>query len=150
MHRALALVELGKYTDAEQDFQHALEGAADPAFRAVVLTNRSVGRLRQKQWTEAEQDLQQAIELQPGAYQGHVNLARAYQAQHKLDAAVRELDAALRQRPADAALHWTRARLQAERGDRTAERSDYEQILEPTAAAALPVVRAGAVGLRGL
>jgi tetratricopeptide (TPR) repeat protein len=128
MHRAVARIELHEYAGAEADFTAAL-AAADPASRALVLTNRSVLRIRQKRWDDAERDLREAIHLDPGAYQGMVNLARAYQAQHKLDAALATLDEAVKMRPNEPALYYTRARLQVERGDRAAARRDFEQTI---------------------
>jgi predicted Zn-dependent protease len=164
MLRALALVELKDYAAAEDDLAKALQDA-DPAFRAVVLTNRSVVYIRQQRWDEAEQDLRAAIRLQPAAYEARVNLARVYQDQHKAtlpgfaastvglvsgprglgpvlaaaalfpgrtpkgEAALAEMAEAIKRRPNDVALYYTRARMQAECGDREAARRDFAQTI---------------------
>src|SRR5205823_416282 len=87
MHRALAQAGAGKLVAAEADFAQALAGSTAAAFRAEVMTNRSVMWMQQQRWTDAEADLRQAIQLQPQAYQGYVNLAKVYQEQDKRDAA---------------------------------------------------------------
>jgi tetratricopeptide (TPR) repeat protein len=125
---------LKEYGAAEADFAQALEASPDPTFRAAVLTNRSAVRLARGKWEDAERDLRQAIDLQPNAYQGHVNLARARQERGDRDGAVRLLDRALALRPDAGSLYYSRARLQAERGDREAARRDFEEFLAREAA----------------
>jgi tetratricopeptide (TPR) repeat protein len=151
--RGTAHVELKEFSAAEADFERALAGADDDAFRAAVLISRSVLRIRQGRLADAEHDLGQASKLQPDAYQSYTVLARSYQrraalpffvvspsaplvvlaqaCQHQanLDAAVQVMDRALARRPDDPDLSYTRAWLHAERGNAKAARCDFEQTI---------------------
>src|SRR5262249_3939633 len=118
-----------EFAAAEAEFERVLAGADNPAFRAVVLTNRSTLRIQQGRWEDAERDLLRAIELQPKAYQGHLALAQAYQARGDREAAVNALGRAIALRPGDGGLYYTRAQWQALRGDPAAARQDFEQVL---------------------
>ena len=123
----LAHGELKEFEAAEAVFQRALK-ETDPATRAYVLTNRSIVRIKAGRWDDARQDLLQAIDLQPKAYQGYVNLAQAYEGQKQYPAALEQLNRALALSQ-DPTIYYTRARLHAKRGDRTAARSDFEQVV---------------------
>src|SRR5207302_204135 len=98
------------FAAAEADFARALEQAADPLSRYVVLTNRGACRIRQGHLDEALADLGQAVRLQPGAYQAYVNLAEVHRGSGDWPAAVAALNEALARRPGDAGLYRTRAR----------------------------------------
>jgi tetratricopeptide (TPR) repeat protein/tRNA A-37 threonylcarbamoyl transferase component Bud32 len=152
--RASAGIEVGDLAGAEQDFARALARSADRLSRSLILTNRSVLRVRQLRWDEAVRDLREASTLQPGAYQPWVNLAEVHRRRGdldeavaglgvllppvviaagravNLDQAVAALGAALARHPGDPALYYTRARLHLERGDESAARLDFQAVVD--------------------
>jgi tetratricopeptide (TPR) repeat protein/tRNA A-37 threonylcarbamoyl transferase component Bud32 len=130
MHRALAHAGAERFDAAEADFRKALDGASDDAFRAMVLTNRSVVSMQRKHWADAERDLREVIVLAPKGYEGHVNLALAYKKQGKHDAAIGAMDEAIKRQPEQAALYAVRARLHLDRGDTKLARPDFEAFLK--------------------
>src|SRR5262249_15028434 len=75
--------------------------------------------------SEAADDLKAAIELQPEAYQAHVNLSRVEQERGDPAAALTALDRARKLQPDNAALLYARARLDLERGDHAGARDDF-------------------------
>jgi tetratricopeptide (TPR) repeat protein len=125
----IAHTELKQYAVAESDFSEALAGSSDPILRALVLTNRCVLRQRQRRLDDAERDLRQAIDLQPKVYQGYLNLADLLKRKNDSVGALKLLDQALAINPNDPTLYFERARLHAEKGDRTAAALDFEQVI---------------------
>jgi tetratricopeptide (TPR) repeat protein len=130
MHRALAHAGAGRFDAADADFRNALAGSTDDAFRALVLTNRSVVAMQRERWADAERDLREVIVLAPKGFEGHVNLALAYQKQAKHDAAIGAMDEAIKRQPEQAALYAVRARLHLDRGDPKLARPDFEAFLK--------------------
>ena len=120
--------QLKEFAAAEILFTRALAAADEDSTRAYVRTTRSVVRLKAGRWDDARRDLLAAIDLQPKAYQGHVNLAQAYAGQKQYDLALKALNRALELQQ-HAVVYYTRARLYAERGDRAAARRDFEQVV---------------------
>jgi serine/threonine protein kinase/Flp pilus assembly protein TadD len=123
--RGFALAEVGEVQAADDDFSAAeriLDVRPDDAARYALLVSRGALRIRRGDLAGACVDLKTAIQLRPGDYQAHINLARAYQLRRQDDDALREMDRAITLGPpsALAALHRTRARLHQEAG-RTAE-----------------------------
>ncbi len=132
MHRALAHAGAGNLPAAEADFHRVLDNLAEPALRALVLTNRSFVWVQQKRWADAERDLVQAIELEPKAPQGHLNLAFVYENQGKLQDALRAIDTAVKRQPEQATPYLLRARLHLKRRDAPAARCDLERVAKGT------------------
>jgi tetratricopeptide (TPR) repeat protein len=127
--RGAAYGEMRAFDNAEEDFEKALKDSSDPATRAAVLSNRSTTRLLRGRGADAERDLRDAIELQPNAYQLHVNLALLLERRGDRDGAVKQFDEAIRRRPDNPTLYSERARLHAENGDRSAARRDFEEVI---------------------
>ncbi len=127
--RGTAHSQLDNLDAAAADFAAALKQAGDAPARWSVLVTRGAMWVRARRWDEAVNDLRQAIAEQPGAAEGYVNLALAYQGQKDWDAARRTLDRALERRPKDAGLYHTRALLQLARKDVAAARRDFEQAI---------------------
>ena len=125
----LAHGQLREFVSAEDAFKRALGGASDPATRAYVLTNRGVVRILAGQWEDAQKDLLEVVKLQPSAYQGHLNLAQAYEGHGDLDKALQSLNRALELQK-DSVLYYTRARLYARRKDPAAARRDFQEVID--------------------
>ncbi len=113
--RGFAQIELGAFDAADADFQDALRLASDDYARYVLLVNRGVLRIRQKQYKEAITDLNAAVSMKPKEYQAYVSLAEAYRQQDKLDLAVTQMNKALKVEPTAAHLYRLRARLHVQR-----------------------------------
>jgi serine/threonine protein kinase/Tfp pilus assembly protein PilF len=90
---AHGLLEL--FSAAEADFQKALD--LKPSTEAIyaVLVNRGLLRLRQKKPKEAVADLKAAIALKQGPYQAYMNLAKVYEEENNLVAAIEQLNHAI-------------------------------------------------------
>jgi tetratricopeptide (TPR) repeat protein len=133
--RGSAWGELGRFDEADRDFDRAARLALDESARYGLLINRGVLRIRQGRQDEAEADLQSAVTLRPQLYQGHVNLAQAYLRLQRLDEALRQLDEAVRLEPDLAALYRLRARARQQRPDLPAALADLDLALAKSAAA---------------
>jgi tetratricopeptide (TPR) repeat protein len=138
--RASAWSELGHLDRADADFEAALHAPLTTAARYGLLINRGVLRIRQGCLDNALADLRQATALQPGHYQGYVNLAQAYLKGQRTDEAVQQLDEAVRREPRLASLYRTRARVHLLRQDEAAALEDLDQAIRLDADAGLPVV----------
>jgi len=125
--RGYVLGELGDVEAAEKDFDRALGLDPDRAARYAVHVDRGTMRGRNGQLRAAEKELRQAIELEPKQFQAHVNLARLFQAAHKLDAARQEYDRAIALEKRLSALYRLRARLHVERQDAQAALADFDE-----------------------
>jgi tetratricopeptide (TPR) repeat protein len=129
-----------EYAAAEADFRKALGHAPGADLRYAVLVNSGALQARQERIAEALALLRQAVALKPERYQAYANLAKAYQQQKDLPAALGQLDravAAARKllavkevEPATLAdLLHRRGRLHLARRDPDAALRDFEQAL---------------------
>jgi serine/threonine protein kinase/tetratricopeptide (TPR) repeat protein len=116
-----------EFRAAEDDLDAALKQDPDPVVQYVGLTNRGVLNVRRRHWDDAVRDLRAAVDVNPGGYQGYVDLAQALQGAGRSDDAVAALDRAVQLAPDLAVLYESRARLQLLRKDRAAGRADFEQ-----------------------
>lgn len=132
--RGSTLSELGRFSEAEADFEQAQTYSLDDAGRYALLVNRGVLRVRQSRLAEAERDLEAAVVLRPHLYQGHVNLAEVYVQQKHYVPALEQLNRAVECEPGLAALYRTRAYVHARQQDFSAALRDLERglALEPS------------------
>jgi tetratricopeptide (TPR) repeat protein len=108
--RGWTQTELGEFAAADQDFSAALNSKPDDKdVHYAVLVNRGVLRARQADYLEsltgwplfftdfaqAENNFNEAIRLKPDSYQAYMHLAKAYQRQNNLAAAVEQLGKAI-------------------------------------------------------
>jgi tetratricopeptide (TPR) repeat protein len=138
--------QLQEYEAAEDDFQRVLDLKPNDDARYAALVNRGVLRSRRTGWAvRAKDDLERAARLKPDQYPAHANLARLYQVQKQLDAAVGELGLAIiiaepqvrsgRLEPgALAVLYYNRAWLRWQCGDPKAALRDFDGSLREKAA----------------
>jgi serine/threonine protein kinase/tetratricopeptide (TPR) repeat protein len=120
--RGVAYGQLQQYEAAEKDFEKvmSLKPGVSKEARYSALVNRGVlrlnqstvalraisalyfpgpraaKRLSQKILEPAESDFRQAIQVQPEQYQAYMSLAKVYQQQNNLDAALTQLDKAIK------------------------------------------------------
>src|SRR5262249_19709613 len=111
------------------DFSAALQLDPDPLVRYVALNHRGVLNIRRQRWEEAVQDLLAAVQVQPQRFEGHVNLAHAYQGLKKWPEAVAALREAIKRAPHLPAVYENRAKLHLLREDWKAARADFEQAI---------------------
>ena len=98
--RGIAHNELKEYQAAADDFQKALEHSVGELWRSedlhyAVLVNRGVLRKRQGLFEQSVEDLRQAIELRPGQYEAHWNLANTFEHFQQPEAAIGQLEQAI-------------------------------------------------------
>jgi tetratricopeptide (TPR) repeat protein len=147
---------LGEFTAAEEDFEFALKcNRNDEDVQYSVLVNRGIIRRDQavlhealagwfpidEDFATAVADFQQAIRLKPERYQAYMSLAKAYQEQKNLTAAVEQLDKAMEisqplveskelEPSALTRLYQYRAELHRQRRDLKAALADLDQAIE--------------------
>ena len=148
LQRALARGELKDFDAAEADFAAAerlLQDAPDQTAQYALLVNRGVNRIHKGDPEGAVADLTLAVGQKPDESPAYLDLAKAYQDQHRLREAGEQLDRALvHTAPSGlAAVYRNRARLDQQQNDLNAAVRDLEQALRrepdgnqsPTAAA---------------
>jgi tetratricopeptide (TPR) repeat protein/predicted Ser/Thr protein kinase len=151
--RGFVLGHLQEYEAAEDDFQKILCLKSKDDLRYAALVNRGAMRSRRKGWAvRAKADLEEAARLKPDQYQAHANLARLYEIQKQLDAAVGELGLAIRiaepqvrgrrlEPGALALLYYNRAGLRWKGGDLDKALGDFDRSLGEEAAPKTHVAR---------
>ncbi|MFO0846541.1 MAG: protein kinase [Gemmataceae bacterium] len=141
--RAFVLGELGRYAEAEEDFESAkklLGKTGDKETLYMLLNNRAVTRLGLGKTAEALKDLDEAIALVPEGYHAYVTLAEVHQTKHRTKEALAALGQAidrarsLRQRDLlDAAtltqLHQARYRMYLEAKDHKNALNDLDEVI---------------------
>jgi tetratricopeptide (TPR) repeat protein len=130
--RGYAHGELGEFTDADADFDRALQLSSDEGIRFGVLVNRGGMRIRQRKFEIAIVDLTEAVRLKPNQHQAHANLGLAYGGQKRWDAAIEELDLALRLAPGQPGLYRNRALMKLGRQDLGAALDDFGEAIRLT------------------
>ncbi|MFI5455364.1 MAG: tetratricopeptide repeat protein [Isosphaerales bacterium] len=127
--RGYADGELGEFTEAESDFDRALQLGSDPGVRYGVLVNRGGTRIRQGNYAPAIADLTEAVRLKPRQDQAHANLGLAFAGQKRWDAAIEQLNIAIGLAPEQAVLHRNRALIHLSRQDHGAALRDFGEAI---------------------
>ena len=135
LQRALAHGELKDFDAAEADFAEAerlLQDAPDETAGYALFVNRGVNRIRRGDPEGAAADLVRAVRQEPDESAAYLDLAKAYQDQHRLREAGEQLDRAIAlTAPAGlAAVYRNRARLDQQRDDPAAAVRDLEQAIQ--------------------
>jgi tetratricopeptide (TPR) repeat protein len=118
-------------TEAETDFQKALQLNPNGDARYVLFLTRGILHFNQGELKRAEADFRSAMALKPEQYNAYLNLAQVHLARDEFEAAARQVEAALKFRPptrvvADYHFQSGRALLREKR---------YEEAVEACAAA---------------
>jgi tetratricopeptide (TPR) repeat protein len=138
--RGVAHARLDLFEPAEDDFQKVLAHKPNDDALYALFVNRGVLRGRQSKVVHAIADLNQAIALKPNSYQAYANLAKLFQQQNEITAAIEQMNRAIKaarltrdgqvDSSALANLHRNRAMLHLDRKDSTAALEDLRQALQ--------------------
>ncbi len=138
LHRALAEGELRDFDAAEADFARAerlLQDTPDETALYALYVNRGVNRIGKGNPEGAVADLTRAVRLRPDESAAYLDLAKAYQEQHRLAEAAEQLSRAVAlTAPAGmAAVYRSRAKVDQQQNDLEAAARDLKQaaLLEP-------------------
>ncbi len=138
LHRAFAEGELREFDAAEADFAQAeqlLRDAPDDTALYALFVNRGVNRIGKGNPKGAVADLTRAVGLRPNESAAYLDLAKAYQEQHRLAEAAEQLNraVALTAPAALAAVYRSRAKVDQQQDDLAAATRDLKQaaLLEP-------------------
>jgi tetratricopeptide (TPR) repeat protein len=129
LFRSSLYLREGDFDAALVDLDRAERLARDRSARYVVLVNRGVLALEQKQTRQAVEQFQRAVLLMPTGYHAHVNLARVYADRGDRARAIAALDQAVRLGPGRPSLYRTRARLEELRGRVDRALADLERAI---------------------
>ena len=160
LHCALAESALGEFNAAEADFTRAerlLEKAPNNTSLYALLVNRGVNRIAKGNPEGAVADLTRAVRLKPEESAAYLDLAKAYQEQHRLAEAAEQLNRAVAlTAPAGlAAVYRSRAKVDQQQNNLEAAVRNLELAvpLEPggkaSASAAADFVLMGRLLMRG-
>jgi tetratricopeptide (TPR) repeat protein len=123
--------ELGEVEAAEAAYARAEEGLkGNTDGRYILLVNRGVLRVRQRQRAAAIADFQEARGLKPAEVMAHLNLAQVYQEQRQLNEAAGHLQEVIRLRPHWALPYYERGRLHRLRANPEAALGDFKTAIE--------------------
>jgi tetratricopeptide (TPR) repeat protein len=95
LFRSFANEKLQALTEAETDFQKAVQLNPKEDARYVLFLSRGILHFNQREMKCAEADFRLAITLKPEQYHGYLNLAQVYLAQGEFEAAAAQVKTAL-------------------------------------------------------
>jgi eukaryotic-like serine/threonine-protein kinase len=99
LFRSFANEELQALTEAETDFQKALQLDPNEDARYVLSLTRGILHFNQRELNRAEASFRSALALKPGQYNAYLNLAHVYLAQGRLEEAAEQVRTAMQLRP---------------------------------------------------
>jgi tetratricopeptide (TPR) repeat protein len=124
--RGIALLELGKVTEARQTFEQTLR--TDPNY-AQAQNNLGLTLTQAADLDHAIEHYQEAVRLQPEMAEAHYNLGNALVRTHNLEAAVRQYQEALRLQPNRRESHYNLGEVLFALGRTQEAIEQYEQAL---------------------
>ena len=101
INRGLARLELGRYTEAEEDFRVA-EGSPVPEDRLAAAINRGRLRQRQRDFAAAEAEFTTALSRDPKSFAARIGRGVAREARGELEAAAEDYLEAVKIQPRSA------------------------------------------------
>jgi serine/threonine-protein kinase len=99
LFRSFANEKLQALSEAETDFQRALQLNPNEDARYVLFLTRGIHHFNQREQKRAEADFRSAMALRPEQYNAYLNLAQVYLAQGRFEAAAEQMKTALKLRP---------------------------------------------------
>jgi tetratricopeptide (TPR) repeat protein len=131
LFRSFANEKLQALTEAETDFQKALQLNPNEEARYVLYLARGILHFNQRELKRAEADFRSAMALKPEQYNAYLNLAQVYLAQGEFEAAAGQVKTALQFDPPTQVI----VGYHIERGRNLLRDQKYEEALEACAAA---------------